>query len=121
MSIIRCDDINVDWKERALGLRDAIELLRGKWKFRILKTLAYGSLRFKDLQEKLNISPKVLTRELQELEQNLLIARTVKKTKPITVEYSVTEYARETRLILEALITFGENHRKKIKSQIKAS
>ena len=87
----------------------------------VLLPLAYGSLRFKDLQEKLNISPKVLTRELQELEQNFLIARTVKKTKLITVEYSVTEYAREARSILEVLITFGEKHRKKIKAQMKAS
>ncbi|MBN9380503.1 MAG: helix-turn-helix transcriptional regulator [Chitinophagaceae bacterium] len=117
---LRCDDINADWKERALGLRDAVELFRGKWKFVILKTLAHGPLRFKDLQEKLNISPKVLTRELRELEQNLLIVRTIRKMKQISVEYAVTEYARETKWILETLISFGENHRKKIKAQVKA-
>jgi DNA-binding HxlR family transcriptional regulator len=114
-----CHTKNTDWQERALALKDAVELFRGKWKFYILKNLAPGALRFKDLQEKTQISPKVLTRELYELEQNLLIVRTVKKTKPGTVEYTVTEYARETRLVMEALITFGEKHRKKIKEHIK--
>ena len=113
-----CD--NTDWKERALALRDAVELFRGKWKFYILKNLAPGALRFTDLQKKTKISPKVLTRELKDLEQHMLITRTVKKTKPATVEYTVTEYARDIRQVMEALIAFGEKHRKKIKEQMKA-
>ncbi len=120
LSIHGCDGENVNWQERALALKDAIDLFRGKWKFYILKTLATGSLRFKDLHERTQISPKILTRELQELEQNLLITRTVRKTKPITVEYAVTEYARETRWVMEALISFGEKHRSKIKEQLRA-
>ena len=114
-----CDETS--WKERALALRDSVELFRGKWKFCILKNLAPGSMRFTDLQKKIKISPKVLTRELHDLELNMLISRTVKQTKPVTVEYSITDYARETWQVMQALIVFGEKHRKKIKERLKAT
>ena len=64
---------------------------------------AGGPLRFKDLQIKLKVGPKVLARELKELEQNLLILPTIKKTKPIAVEYSTTECVRETRWLSSQL------------------
>jgi DNA-binding HxlR family transcriptional regulator len=59
------------------------------------------------------------SRELHDLELNMLITRTVKQTKPVTVEYSITEYARETWQVMQVLIVFGEKHRKKIKERLK--
>ncbi|WP_415327650.1 winged helix-turn-helix transcriptional regulator [Chryseobacterium sp. MMS23-Vi53] len=105
--------------ERILALRDAITLLSGKWKFCILLNLYNsGTMRFKDLQESSNgITPKVLSKELQELEDNLLITRTVNNTKPVTVSYALTEHAVETQAIIESLIEFGLKHRKKIKEK----
>lgn len=104
---------------QSLALRDAIELLSGKWKFGILLNLYnYGTMRFKDLQEtSTGITPKVLSKELQELEENLLITRTVNNTKPVTVSYALTEHAYECQPVLEALVEFGEKHRKKIKGK----
>ncbi|EHO11688.1 MULTISPECIES: winged helix-turn-helix transcriptional regulator [Myroides] len=106
-------------KQTILALRDAIELLSGKWKFCILNHLrTNGVMRFKDLQEHAKgISPKVLSKELQELEDNLLITRTVNSTKPITVSYSLTEHALESYPVLESLIEFGQKHRDKIKDK----
>lgn len=121
MSANICNGQNVNWRERALALNDAIDLFKGKWKFYILKSLMPRALLFKDLQKKTQISPKILTRELRELEQNLLVTRTVKNTRPITVEYAVTEYAIETKWVMEALISFGEKHRVKIKEELKAT
>ena len=103
-------------REETLALRDAIELLSGKWKFCILQNLSYGPMRFKDLQAAVEgVSPKVLTRELQELEQNLLITRTVNKTKPVTVSYALTGHASATLPVIEALLQFGKKHRQLIK------
>ena len=101
---------------RQLALKDAIELLSGKWKIIILRGLyLYGALRFKDLVEtSKGISPKVLTKELQQLEENLLITRIVNNTKPITVSYALTDHAAETLPVINALIAFGLKHRKKI-------
>ncbi|NQD69550.1 helix-turn-helix transcriptional regulator [Sphingobacterium shayense] len=109
-------DIN---KKNILALRDGIELLRGKWKFCILHNLQnHGTMRFKDLQEMaLGISPKVLSKELKELEDNLLITRTVNNTKPITVSYALTAHAKETEEVVNALIKFGLKHRNKIKTK----
>ncbi|KXH85374.1 winged helix-turn-helix transcriptional regulator [Chryseobacterium kwangjuense] len=106
-------------KEEILALKDAIELLSGKWKFCILHNLySYETMRFKDLQEMaLGISPKVLSKELQELEDNLLITRTVNNTKPITVSYALTAHAKETEEVVNALIKFGLKHRNKIKAK----
>src|SRR5690606_33284590 len=86
-------------KETVLALKDAIELLGGKWKFCILHNLQnYGTMRFKDLKEtSQGISPKVLSKELQELEENQLITRTVNNTKPVTVSYKLTKHATESQ------------------------
>lgn len=106
-------------KQSSLALRDAIELLSGKWKFCILLNLsAYKSMRFKDLQEAVfGISPKVLSKELQELEQHLLLTRTVNNTKPVTVSYSITKHANEVQPVLNALVEFGIKHRKKVRGK----
>lgn len=117
MTIIDCS-INRTCKEATLALRDAIELLGGKWKLLILQNLSYGNKRFKDLQDEVvGISPKVLSKELQELEQNLLITRTVHNTKPVTVSYALTKHAYETQTVFNALLEFGARHRKMIKGQ----
>lgn len=106
-------------KETILALKDGIELLSGKWKFCILHNLQnHGTMRFKDLQEiAKGISPKVLSNELQELEENLLITRAVNSTKPVTVSYALTGHAKETEEVVNALIQFGLKHRQKIKGK----
>lgn len=105
---------NVD---RLLALTDAIELLSGKWKIAILRNLYHHkTLRFKDLIELLDgITPKVLSNDLQQLEENYMVVRTVNTTKPISVSYSLTAHALETQPVIHALIDFGLKHRKKIK------
>lgn len=112
-----CEEDEILYNQRLLALKDAIELLSGKWKFCILLNLYnYGVMRFKDLLDTSNgISPKVLSKDLQELEENLLITRTVNNTKPVTVSYALTEHALESRSVLDALIEFGLKHRAKVK------
>ncbi|NCD71344.1 winged helix-turn-helix transcriptional regulator [Mucilaginibacter agri] len=118
MTAVKCESPKLD-NERILALKDAIELLSGKWKFCILLNLySLGTMRFKDLMETSNgITPKVLSKELQELEENLLITRTVNNTKPVTVSYAITPHAIETQAVINALIEFGLKHRKKIKGK----
>lgn len=112
-----CEQAPELYNERILALKDALELLSGKWKFCILLNLYnYGTMRFKDLQEtSVGITPKVLSKELQELEENLLITRTVNNTKPVTVSYALTQHAIETQPVINALVDFGMKHRAKIK------
>jgi DNA-binding HxlR family transcriptional regulator len=118
MSLVSYSDKD-SCKERILGLKDAIELLGGKWTLCILQTLStFPTMRFKDLQQSIvGLSPKVLSRELQVLEQNFLITRTVNNTKPVTVSYSITKHANETQPVINALLEFGLKHRKKVKGK----
>jgi DNA-binding HxlR family transcriptional regulator len=61
---------------------------------------------------------KILAKELQEMEDTFLIVRTVNDTRPITVSYALSEYAGEANAVLNALIGFGLNHRKNVKSSM---
>ncbi len=99
-----------------LAIRDTMELLSGKWKIQIIGTLLRGgTMRFMELKRSLNgIAPKKLSNDLQELELNKLITREVKETKPITVEYSLTEHGKTLDNLIGEIIFWGQNHRTEI-------
>lgn len=104
MSLVHNNNDKESCTKRILAFKDSIELLRGKWKLYILQILSTSeTMRFKDLQKTVaGIPPKVLSKELQELEQNFLITRTVNNTKPVTVSYALTKHARETEPVINA-------------------
>ncbi|NUO02764.1 MAG: helix-turn-helix transcriptional regulator [Saprospiraceae bacterium] len=102
--------------QRVLAIRDAVELLGGKWKIQIIGTLLFrGKRRFMDLLREVDgIAAKMLSKELQDLEVNQLIKRTVLNTKPVTVEYEITEYGKSLEPLLRTLVDWGVEHRKRI-------
>jgi len=102
-----------DCKARTAAIRDAMEILSGKWKFHILGTLMEGGkMRFMDLLREVDgIAAKMLSKELQDMEINHLISRTVMNTKPITVEYEVTEYGRTLEPLIDEIAKWGEAYR----------
>lgn len=99
---------------RAIG--DTMELLSGKWKIQIIGTLLLnGTMRFMELNRALNgIGAKKLSKDLQELETNELITRTVMNTKPITVEYQLTSHGRTLENLINEIMNWGLQHRKHI-------
>lgn len=101
---------------RMQAIGDAMSLLSGKWKFHILGTLIEGNtLRFMDLLREINgIGAKMLSKELQDLEINNLVSRTVMNTKPITVEYSITEYGKTLSSLIDELAKWGVEYRKSV-------
>lgn len=99
----------------ALPIKDTLDVLSGKWKLPIIGSLFYGKKRFKELEREIpKITPRMLSKELRELEMNQLISRTVYDTVPATVEYEVTPYGRTLRDVLDALSKWGLTHRKRI-------
>jgi DNA-binding HxlR family transcriptional regulator len=102
--------------ERLMGMHDAMEVLTGKWKLHLLGTLIFGGkMRFMDLLRQVEgIAAKMLSKELQDLEMHQLVTRTVKKTKPITVEYEITEYGKSLQPVIIEITKWGASHRKKI-------
>ncbi|HXA00901.1 MAG TPA: helix-turn-helix domain-containing protein [Cytophagaceae bacterium] len=99
-----------------LAIKDAMDVLSGKWKIHIIATLTYrGAVRFMDLLRLVDgIAAKMLSKELQDLEINLLIKRTVLDTKPITVEYELTSHGKTLERTINELHLWGKSHRKKI-------
>jgi len=104
--------------QRVLDIRDVVELLGGKWKIQITGTLLFrGKMRFMDLMREVDgVAAKMLSKELQDLEANQLIKRTVLNTKPVTVEYEITEYGKTLEQALRTLVDWGVQHRQKIMS-----
>src|SRR6476469_5592287 len=76
------------------SIADALYVLGGKWKLRIIVALTNGNKRFNELQRLVEgISAKVLSAELKELELNGFILRKVFTGAPVVVEYELTDYA----------------------------
>ncbi|QEC42432.1 helix-turn-helix transcriptional regulator [Pseudobacter ginsenosidimutans] len=104
-------------REAGLAIRDTLDLLGGKWKVCILQMLSGGPLRFTELLTIIQpINAKVLTKELNELEQHQLIVRNPCNTKPATVQYTLAPHAENIRGVLDALLQFGILHREKIRA-----
>ncbi|MFN1217351.1 winged helix-turn-helix transcriptional regulator [Chryseobacterium kwangjuense] len=108
--------------EELYAMRDSLDVLGGKWKLMILRYLTNRTdqqIHFKKLQRGITgISAKMLSKELKELEINLLITRTIQDTKPITVTYAVTEYGKSVLPVTETLVNWGIIHREKIKESM---
>ena len=89
-------------------LESSLKLLAGAWTPKILWYLRTESRRFGDLKRDLgNISAKVLTTRLKELEKRGVITRTVMHTSPPTVEYALTALGHKLGPILEAIAEVG--------------
>lgn len=95
-------------------LQFILQVLGGKWKLHILTTLYYGKKRFKELEREITgISPKMLIKELKELEATGIINRQTFNTVPITVEYSLTADGLTLKPILEQMKEWAVTFKKK--------
>ncbi|MCX6848044.1 MAG: helix-turn-helix domain-containing protein [Verrucomicrobia bacterium] len=85
-----------------------LRFIGGKWKPIILYYLKEGTKRSSELARQIpEVSGKVLTEQLRELERDGIIQRTVFATVPPTVEYSLTELGLTLRPVLRALAEWG--------------
>ena len=102
-------------QKRILPVQDAMDVLSGKWKIQIILSLTFGKKRFKQIQRDVNgITPKMLSKQLRDLEINELVERTVQDTTPVTVEYELTPYGHTLKPLIGELHKWGTKHRKRI-------
>ncbi|HLW42637.1 MAG TPA: helix-turn-helix domain-containing protein [Flavobacterium sp.] len=97
-----------------LAIRDTLDIVGGKWKLVLISVLRSGKKGFNELSREAGISPRILSKELQELEMNGLVNREVCNTKPVTVQYELTEYSETLNEVLGAMEKWGYQHRQKI-------
>ena len=122
---IRTSENEIPTREDCSGMisavHDSLYVVGGKWKLPIISALRGGPLRFNELQKMLEgITPKILSKELKELELNEFVRRTVYATSPVTVEYALTEYSRTLNKVILALGEWGSQHKKRLKDCAKA-
>ncbi|GAC69721.1 winged helix-turn-helix transcriptional regulator [Gordonia soli] len=102
----------VDRTEQNCPTELAVEIIGGKWKLMILDHLADGIHRFGELHRALPpVTPRMLTRQLRELEDDGLVLRTAYPEVPPKVEYSLTELGRTLEPLLIGLRSWGELYR----------
>ena len=83
-------------------------MIGGKWKALILDQLTDGRLRFGELQRRMpKITPKMLTQQLRELEDDGLVERHVYPVVPPRVEYELTAFGKTVLPILTAMCDWG--------------
>ncbi|MCX2485764.1 winged helix-turn-helix transcriptional regulator [Pedobacter sp. MR2016-24] len=100
-------------KKSIQAVHDAMYVLGGKWKISIVASLLFGPRRYSEiLRDVVGISGKMLSRELKEMETNLLVDRIVSDTQPITVTYELTKYGKSIEPVIITLGEWGETHRK---------
>jgi len=101
-----------------IPIGDALYVIGGKWKLRVIIAVRDGHKRFNDIQRAVEgISARVLSSELKELELNGFISRVVHTGTPVVVEYQITDYAYSLGDVLQALANWGPMHRDKLKRE----
>ncbi len=98
----------------ACPVETTLTLIGDKWKVLILRDLLPGTKRFGELKKSIgNVSQKVLTAQLRDMEKSGLVNRKVYPEVPPHVEYSLTELGRSLQPILDALRDWGEEYKAK--------
>jgi len=102
-----------------MAIRDTLDIVGGKWKLVLISVLQSGKKGFNELSREAAISPRILSKELQEMEMNGLVSRKVCDTKPVTVQYELTPYSETLDDVLTAMEKWGFQHRNNIIQGIK--
>lgn len=98
-------------KVEECSVRAALGVIGGKWKPVIARYLMLGTKRFGELRRCMpDVTQKMLTQQLRELERDRIVARKVYHEIPPKVEYSLTPYGETLRPVLEALCEWGKRH-----------
>jgi DNA-binding HxlR family transcriptional regulator len=92
-------------------LRQALDLIADKWVVAALYVLSHGTRRYGELQREIgDISQRMLTRTLRDLERNGLVDRKVYPVVPPMVEYSLTPLGLTLNQVLKSLCDWSTDN-----------
>ena len=117
--------MNIDKHIVSCPMELVVSLIRKKWVIQIIRDLFFGKTRFHEFKEgKPDLSNKVLSNCLKDMENNGLIHRIVDKCDKKNVKYYLTEQGKSLNKVLYeiAMISVdGETYSYKIKNDVKAT
>lgn len=96
----------------ACPVETTLTIISDKWKVLILRDLMTGTKRFGELKKSIgNVSQKVLTSQLRQMEESGVVSRKVYPEVPPRVEYSLTDLGKSLKPILDAMQNWGEGYK----------
>lgn len=101
----------------------SLDMIVGKWKPIIIQQLLEnGTLRFNELRRLIpDITQRMLTLHLRELEEHDIVSRTVYPQIPPKVEYAITEYGRTLIPVMETMHQWGAIHVERMREKMEKS
>ena len=100
----------------ACPVETTLTLISDKWKVLILRDLMPGTKRFGELKKSIgNVSQKVLTSQLRQMEESGLLTRKVYAEVPPRVEYTLTGLGCSLKPIMDAMWTWGEQYQEQVR------
>ena len=100
------------YKEELRAMQDALDIISGRWKIQIIALLCNGEFRYSELEKGLpKISPRMLSKELKDLEINELVERKVYASLPVKVTYKLADYGYTLVPLINELTNWGKAHR----------
>ncbi|QJD84110.1 winged helix-turn-helix transcriptional regulator [Cohnella herbarum] len=99
----------MDYSKMCPKYESAAELLGKKWTGLIIRVMLGGPKRFKDIKEQIpEMSDKMLTDRMKELEAAGILTRTVYPEMPVRIEYELTEKGRQLEEVIHSIQNWGE-------------
>ena len=96
----------------ACPVETTLRLVGNRWKVLIIRDLLDGTKRFNELRRSVGqITQKVLTANLRDMEESGLLTRTVYAEVPPRVEYSLSPRGKTLEPVLDAFCYWGQEHR----------
>ena len=117
--------MNITKHVKSCPIELVVNLINKKWVIQIIRDLFYGKSRFHEFKEdKPDLSNKVLSNCLKDMEQNGLIQRIADKCDKKNVKYKLTEKGKSLNKVLYeiAMVTVeSENYSDKLRDDLKTS
>ena len=102
--------------QRKIGpIRDVIDMIGSKWKLDIIMAISCDTPRFNELERQIEgITPRMLSKELKDLELNRLVKREKLSPDSNIIKYTLTEHGWSLQSVLTVMFNWGIEYRKKI-------
>ncbi len=105
------------WDAGNCPVRDVIDRIAGKWSTLLLEALSHRPYRFGELRRLVpDISQRMLTQTLRDLQRDGYIEREVFPTKPPSVEYRMTDLGRSLFEPLSKVLRWAEKNHSSVKA-----
>lgn len=105
---------NTKTDDSCCPIEHAMHTIGKRWTALIIRDLAQGTKRYCELERSLtNISPRILSQRLSELENTEIIERKVIAEMPVRVEYSLTKKGTDLIKVIDSMATWGKKWHKR--------